>query len=172
MKIKTLIAVAAIGLLTACGTPYRATDTTVVVAPDGTQRAFITQYPSSSNVVWSRYDPSVVVVNDWDLAGWQVLDANDYAVRFNMDGEDYYAWYDSDGNWVGTAYVINDYSRLPVLVNNMLVRDYNGYTISSAHREYYKDRNAYEIVMKRSDGSKTILLVDADGNVLKSKVKQ
>ena len=171
MKLKTLLAVAAIGMFAACETPYQATDTSVVVVPDNTQRAFVVQYPASSNIAWTYYDPSVVVLNDWDLAGWQVLDANDYAVRFDMDGENYYAWYDSDGNWIGTATVVKDYSRLPVVINTTLTREYQGYTIHSVNREFYKDKSAYEVTMKRSDGTKVVALIDNDGNILKYKTK-
>jgi len=171
MKLKTFVAVAAVVLFAACGTPYRATDTAVVVAPDGTQQTFIAQYPTGSNAVWSRYDPNVVILNDWDLSGWQVLDANDYVVRFDMDNENYYAWYDSDGTWIGTAYVVRDHTSLPVAVNTTLTNQYPGHTISSINREFHRDRAAYEIVMKKDANTKVVLLVDNDGTVLKSKTK-
>src|SRR5258705_13403062 len=111
-------------------------------------RSFITQYPNSTNVVWSNYDPNVVILNDWELAGWQIADQSDYAVRFNMDGQDYYAWYDSDGNWIGTAYVVRDYTRLPVTVNTYVHNMYPSYTINSVNREYYGTTSAYEVVLK------------------------
>jgi hypothetical protein len=171
MKLKPFLAVAAVVILAACGTPYRATDTGVVVVPESTQRAFVVQYPSSTNATWSYYNQDVVILNDWELSGWAVPDERDYVVQFDQDNEKYYAWYDSDGTWIGTAYVVRDYSRLPVVVTTTLARDYADYSISSVNREYYKDRNAYEIVMKRADGSKVVLLVDNDGRVLKSKIK-
>lgn len=31
-----------------------------------------------------------------------------FVLAFDMDGEKYYAWYESGGTWVGIAYVIND----------------------------------------------------------------
>ena len=113
MKLKTFIAVGAVALLTACGTPYRATDSDTFVVSTTAQDAFVAQYPTSSNVVWSAYDANNVIVYDWDLAGWTTMDASDYVVRFDMDGENYYAWYDNDGTWVGTAYVVKDYTKLP-----------------------------------------------------------
>ena len=170
MKLNAILILAAVGTLAACGTPYRATDTTLGV-PDNTQRTFITQYPNSSDVVWAMYDPNVVVLNDWELTGWQTLDETDYVVRFNMDGEQYYAWYDNDGSWVGTAYVVRDYNALPAGINTSLRTLYPSHTITSAHREYYSDRNLYEVVMKAEDGTKVVLLVDNDGNVIKKKVK-
>src|SRR5688500_14891196 len=109
MKLIDIFAVAAISLFTACQKPSRVKDGTVGVAPDGIQTAFIEQYPDATNVTWTFYDPAVVVPVDWELAGWEVMDTDDYLVTFDMDNEDYYAWYDSDGNWIGTAYVVRDH---------------------------------------------------------------
>ena len=177
MKLRTLIAVAVIAALAACSPPYKATDTagttttsTTVVVPTGTQTAFTTQYPNAANVVWSKYDTQVMVPIDWELAGWTTMDANDYLVRFDLDGENYYSWYDSDGNWIGSAYVVKDHSKLPAPVNTTLATKYAGYTIENVNREFQKDRMAYEVEIKK-DASKIKLLVDADGNVIKEKVK-
>lgn len=70
MKIKSFFAVAAVAVFAACGTPYRATDTGTVVVTTDAQTAFVTQYPTASNVVWTAYDPTVSVIYDWELAGW------------------------------------------------------------------------------------------------------
>ena len=171
MKLKPFLAVAAVAIFAACETTYNATDSGVVVVPETTQRAFVVQYPSSTNVAWSRYNADVVILNDWELSGWAIPDERDYVVQFDNEGEKYYAWYDSDGTWIGTAYVIRDYSRLPVVVNTTLSREYPSYTITSVNREFYKDRTAYEIVMKKADDTKVVLLVDNDGNILKYKTK-
>ena len=180
MKLRTLIAVAAaVAVFASCSSPYKATDTsgtstttttTTVVVPAGTQTAFTTQYPNSTNVVWSRYDPGVVIPIDWELAGWSPMDTSDYLVRFDLDNENYYAWYDSDGNWVGSAYVVKDHSKLPAPVNTTIANKYAGYTIESVNREFQKDRITYEIEMKK-DNSRVKLLVDGDGNVIKEKMK-
>ena len=171
MKLRNFFAVAAIVVFAACGTPYRATDVSgTVVVSASTQRAFYDQYPHASNVVWSSYDPNVVVLNDWELAEYGTLDVSDYAVTFDMDNDKYYAWYDQDGNWVGTAYVMKDYTLLPSSVHSTLSTQFPSYRIASVNREYKKDRVCYEIVMKKDD-SKVILLVDNNGNVLKQKSK-
>jgi hypothetical protein len=170
MKLKQIIAVAALSLLVACETPYRATDTTIVVAPDGTQTEFVTRYPGASNVVWSHYDNTMVVPVDWELAGWTVLDESDYTVRFLMDDEDYYAFYDENGEWIGTAYVVRDHSTMPSAINTMLSSNYPAYTISSVNRQFQVDRTAYEIELKNSN-TKVKLLVDANGNIIKQKTK-
>jgi len=169
MKLKTFIAVAVIGLFTACSSTYRATDTGVIISTDAT-RAFELQYPTAGNVVWNSYDPNVVILNDWDLAGWTVIDSDDYVVQFDMDNEKYYAWYDRNGEWIGTAYVVNDFTTLPDMVRSTINTKYPGYTISKANKEFHKDRIVYEIVLKDGD-TKQVVLMDLNGVVLKSKMK-
>ena len=169
MKLKTLIAVAVITLFTACSSTYRATDTGVVISTDAS-RAFDLQYPTATNVAWSSYDPNIVILNDWDLAGWTVIDADDYVVQFDMDNEKYYAWYDTNGEWIGTAFVVNDFSTLPDMVRSTIDTKYPGYTISKVNKEFHKDRIAYEIVLKDGD-TKQVALIDLNGVVLKSKMK-
>jgi hypothetical protein len=169
MKLKALLAVAALGVMAACNTPYRATDTTVVEAPDGVRTTFTTQYPTATNIVWNTYDPAMVPV-DWELSGWGPLDRDDYLVRFDLDSENYYAWYDSDGNWVGSAYAVRDLSTVPAEVNNAVKNQFADYTISSVNREFHKDRMVYEVEAKNST-NKVKLLVDAEGNIIKQKTK-
>jgi len=169
MKLKIFIAVAVIGLFTACSSTYRATDTGIVILTDAS-KAFDLQYPTATNVVWSSYDPNVVILNDWDLAGWTVIDANDYVVQFDMDNEKYYAWYDTNGEWIGTAYVVNDFTALPGMVRSTIDTKYPGYTISKVNKEFHKDRIGYELVLKDGD-TKQVVLMDLNGIVLRSKIK-
>lgn len=169
MKLKTSMAVAVIGLFTACSSTYRATDSGVVISTDAT-RAFELQYPTATNVVWSSYDPNVVVLNDWELAGWTVIDADDYVVQFDMDNEKYYAWYDTNGDWIGSAIVVSDFTKLPDMVRDAINAKYPGYAISSVNKEFHKDRVAYEVVLKDGD-TKQVALIDLNGVVLKSKIK-
>jgi hypothetical protein len=170
MKLRIFFAVAAFSLLAACETPYRATDTSVVVAPASVNSAFVTQYPNARTVVWSNYDPAMTTPIDWDLAGWTPLTSSDYMVTFNMDGNDYYAWYDANGNWVGSTYGVRDYSSLPTNVQNTINNQYSGYTISAVNQEFMKDRMTYEIELKNST-TKVKMNVDANGNIIKSKSK-
>lgn len=169
MKLKTFLSVAVITVFTACTSTYRATDTGVVISPDAS-RAFDLQYPNAANVVWSGYDPDVVILNDWDLTGWTVLDGDDYVVQFDLDNEKHYAWYDSNGEWIGSAIMVNDYNTLPNMVRDAIKTKYPGYTISSVNKEFHKDRVAYEVVLKDGD-TKQVALIDLNGAVLKSKMK-
>lgn len=170
MTIRKFFAVGVLLGLAACGTPYQATDSTTLVVPAETQRMFAQQYPSGVNAVWSNYDPAVIVLDDWELSGWQTMDASDYVVTFDMDNQQHYAWYDSDGTWIGTALIIRDFNSLPSNVNVTITRDFPSYTILSVNREYHKDKIAYEVVV-RKDESKVVLLVDSDGRIIKQKTK-
>lgn len=169
MKLKTFLAVAVIAIFTACSSTYRATDTGVVISPNAT-RAFELQYPNAANVVWTNYDPDVIILNDWDMTGWTVLDEDDYVVQFDIDNERHYAWYDSNGEWVGSAIVVNDYNTLPNMVRDAIRTKYPGYSISSVNKEFHKDRIAYEVVLRDGD-TKQVALIDLNGLVLKSKMK-
>jgi hypothetical protein len=171
MKVKELIVVAAIGLFASCDTPYEATDTTVVVAPDVVTTSFTTQYPTATRVAWTYYDPAVGVPLEWDMTGWTILDTDDYVARFTMDNEDYYAWYDKEGNWIGSAYVLKDPQAMPTAVLNTINSQFSGYTISSVTREFMAgDRVAYEVELKNNH-SKLKVLLDSNGNILKQKDK-
>ena len=169
MKLKIFIAMAVIALFTACSSTYRATDSGVIISSDAT-KAFDLQYPTATNVVWSSYDPNVVILNDWELAGWTVIDADDYVVQFDMDNEKYHAWYDSNGEWIGSAIVVNDYTTLPTMVRDAINTKYPGYTISSVNKEFHKDRVAYEVVLRDGD-TRQVALIDLNGIVIKSKMK-
>ena len=168
MKLKLFIAVAATSFFAACSTTYRATDTGVVISTDA-QRAFDLQYPNSTNIIWTSYDPNVVI-NDWELADWEVMNAEDYAVQFDMNGRTYYAWYDQAGNWTGTVEVINDFSTLPAYVSNTITTKYPSYVITGVNQEFQINKTNYEVVIKKGD-EKMVLLMDANGNILKSKYK-
>ena len=172
MKLRILSLLAGLAFMVSCGPSYNITNpdtgTVVTVAP-GTMTAFTTQYPTATHAVWTMYDPSTLPI-DWDLTGWPTLTANDYVVRFNMDNSDYYSYYDADGNWIGTAMVMSDYNSLPSAVTATISSEYPGYTIASVQKEMKKDNVAYEIQLKNGD-TKTKLLVDANGNIIKKKTK-
>jgi len=173
MKLSHLILAA--GLITigaGCGSSSNMSSgysSTAVVVPATTQSEFMLRYPTATSIEWARYN-DVAVPIEWELTDWVVLDDNDYVVRYTMDNNNYYSWYDSDGQWVGSTYAITDYTRLPAPVNTMITSKYNGYTITSVNHEYWKDRMAYEVELKNST-SKTKLLVDANGNILKEKTR-
>lgn len=174
MKLKFLSLVAAAGLFVAsCGTTYQTTSDNAaynVNVPMNIRGGFAASYPDATNVAWNSYDITTVPI-DWELTGWNTLDADDYTVSFDMRGNKYYAWYDANGNLVGSAYAISDYTNLPYAVNTLLQQKYNTYTIDAVQREMWGSQTAYEIKLKGTDESKIKLLVDSDGNIIKEKLK-
>ena len=139
-----------------------------VSVPAGTQTAFTAQYPGAENVVWANYDSLAAVPIDLRMAGWKKMDAEDHLVKFDMKDENYYAWYDSDGKWVGSAYTMKDLTKLPAPVNaavkNAVKTKYAGYSITNVNKEFQKGKTAYEIELKKED-SKVKMLVNADGKI-------
>jgi hypothetical protein len=173
MKLKILILIAGVVALVSCGPSYRVTDqstvsTDTIGVPTEVKTAFSTQYPTASNVAWSNYDASVTPIVDWELNGWTAPTQGSYVVTYNLNNDTYYSWYAPNGDWIGTAYTMSDYKSLPPAVNTMLNDKFPGYTISSVNREMKKGQMAYELQLKNGD-SKTKVLVDDNGNIIKQK---
>jgi putative PepSY-like beta-lactamase-inhibitor len=170
MKLKILMAAAGLAVLASCGPSYRVTDgsTVGIDVPTGVKTTFVTAYPNAADVNWATYDASLVPI-DMELAGWSTLDPGDYVATFTVNGDKYYAYYDPNGEWIGTAYVITDYKSLPNPINSMITNKYTGYTITSVDRVMQKDRIAYEIQLKNGN-SKAKMLVDENGNIIKEKM--
>jgi len=165
--------IAAAGLfLASCSTSYNTTTDNAaynVDVPTGIRSSFAIAYPDATNVVWNRYDMNNVPI-DWELAEWNTLGANDYAVTFNMGNDQYYAWYDANGNLIGTATAVSDYTKVPYVVTNMIHDKYSGYNIDWIGREIVGSKANYEVRLSQGD-NKIKLLVDSNGNVLKEKTK-
>ena len=135
-----------------------------VEAPANIRTAFETKYPQATNVRWQYHRPDITDV-DWEWSGWSGLDTSDYAVSYNWDGNEYWAWYDQDGNWIGTVNKVADHSSLPAAVNTTIKNQYSGNTVVSVDRENDKNRTAYEIELDNG----TRLLIDENGKILKKK---
>jgi len=146
------------------------TATTGVTVSAETQAAFTKQYPGATNVEWSNYDSLAAVPIDLRMAGWKRMDAEDHLVKFDFENENYYAWYDSEGNWVGSAYKMSDPSKLPAAVNatvkNAIKTKYTGYSVTNVNREFQKNKKAYEVELTKG-GSTVKMLVNSDGKIIK-----
>lgn len=158
--------------MTPAGTTTATTTTShaAFAVPATIQTGFTTQYPNATSVTWAPYELTVVPI-DWDLTDWAVLSPKDYQVTYTMNGNQYYSWYDANGNWVGTSYYITDYNNgLPSQVNATIANKYSGYTIDKASQVTWKDRTAYDVKLKNGD-NKMKVLIDTNGDVLKEKDK-
>ena len=171
MKVKLLSLVVACTLIFSCGTTYTSTTSNAAYGlPENIRTSFTALYPDATNVTYTQFDAATAPV-DWELNGWTALDTKDYVVSFDMGGRKYYTWYDSDGSWIGTSTAVN-YTQLPSAVSNLLQNNYSAFTIESVQKESWKGGDAYEIKLKGTDESKTKILVDTKGNILKEKAKE
>lgn len=169
-QIMCLVTAAAL-LITSCGTTRTSTSSNAAFdLPVSIRSDFEAQYPTATNVTWTQFDATMTPI-DWELTGWDPLDADDYVVRFDLGKEKYYAWYDSGGDWIGSAYVISDHTNLPSAVSNILTTQFKDYTIESVQREMWGSQTAYEIKLRKTDDDKVKLLIDSNGVVLKQKNK-
>ncbi|MGV3527828.1 MAG: PepSY domain-containing protein [Flavisolibacter sp.] len=169
MKKLSFILSAALLLLVSCGTTYNSTGAYPAYnVPSSVQTSFTTQYPNATAVSWTQTDKVPFEVErtflDWPATG------DEYVVQFHMDNTDYYAWYDANGAWIGTATAVTNYSTMPAAVNSVIANDYLGYTLTSVTRAYRDDVVVYDVNLKRGDATAK-LLVDANGNVLKREEK-
>lgn len=108
---------------------------------------------------------------------WKRLDYFDEAT-FTKDGKDLKAYYDVDGNLVGTT-TKKDFSNLPAIAQDKIKTDYKNYTIGpviffndneandtdmALWNTQFNDQDAYFVEMAK--GNRTIILmVDTDGDV-------
>ena len=169
-QIMSLVAAAAL-LITSCETTRTSTSNNAAYdLPVSIRADFEAQYPTATNVTWMQYDATTTPI-DWEMTGWEPLDANDYVVRFDLANDQYYAWYDSNGGWIGSAYVVHDYTKLPAAVHALLTNQFRDYTIENVQREMWSGKTAYEIKLKKTDDDKVKLLVDSNGMILKQKNK-
>jgi hypothetical protein len=170
MKLKILILAIGTVAFVSCGPSYRVTDNSTVGidVPSSVQTSFSTQYPNAASVTWSMYNVDQTPI-DWEMTGWPELTDKDYVATFNMDNNQYYAWYDANGNWIGSSYAMSDYKTLPKGVTDMIYDKYPGYTISSVNKEMRKDDKMRYQVELNDQYNKKKILIDEDGNILKEK---
>lgn len=137
-------------------------------APAVVEAVFTKQYPGATNVVWSMYDSLAAVPIDMRLTGWKKMDAEDYMVQFDLKDESYYAWYDSNGKWIGSASPMKDFTKLPAAVNsavnNAIKKRYTEYNISQVNREFQTGKKSYEVELTKGD-DKVRMMVSSSGKI-------
>jgi hypothetical protein len=150
-------------------TPDIDTTSKTLEAPAAVEAVFTKQYPGATNVVWSMYDSLAAVPIDIRLTGWKKMDPEDYMVKFDLNDESYYAWYDSNGKWIGSASPMKDFTKLPAAVNtavnNAIKNRYTEYNISQVNRESQPGKKSYEVELTRGD-DKVRMLVSSAGKVV------
>lgn len=171
MKIHSIVFVAFITVLLSCGTTTNtsSSENAAFGVPQHLHNIFSRQYPGANYITWNRYTSNPPTILDWQFVGWPTINDNSYTVRFMLDTFNYYAWYRSGGEWIGSAYTIKDSKALPDAVNNTLKAQFGTYHFDGAVREFWKDEEAYEIKLKNGEANKLKILIDVNGNILKQK---
>lgn len=142
--------------------------TTTVVVPEKTKTSFETKYPKASNIVWTTYQPQPIETIEWNWYEWPSMDTSDYMVTYNLDGSNYWTWYDDQGEWIRTVTNITDFTTLPAAVTKTLNSQFDGFTIKSVDKENDKNTAAYEIDLEKGT-DKMKVLVSESGMVMKKK---
>ena len=140
--------------------------TTTVVVPEKTKKSFETKYPKASNTVWTTYQPIETI--EWTWYEWPSMDTSDYMVTYNLDGSNYWTWYDDQGEWIRTVTNISDFTTLPAAVTKTLNSQFDGFTIKNVDKENDKNTKAYEIDLEKGT-DKMKVLVSESGMVMKKK---
>ena len=128
--------------------------------PDSVTLTFKRKYPSAQRIVWMKYEP----VESDELS----MDDSYYYVRFNSDGSDYTTWYNNRGEWVKTSTKIKDTNGLPEGVNATIAAQYPGYEIVEIEKENDKNRDLYEIELKKGEEKARIKILP-NGEIYKRK---
>ena len=171
MKLLLIYLIALTTLLISCSSSNTSTSSNAAYdAPGSIKSVFSSQYPRAHHTSWTAYEVNVPIILDWEFVGWPQLKPNDYTVRFILDTFSYYAWYNTNGDWIGSAYLIKSPSALPDAINYTINAQFGAYSFDGAVREFWKDKEAYEIKLKNGEANKIKLLIDANGNILKQKV--
>jgi hypothetical protein len=134
--------------------------------PAAVEPVFSKQYPTAANAVWTNYDSLANVPIDMRLSGWgKELDAEDHMVKFDFEDNTYYAWYDSNGKWIGSAYTLDDITKLPAkvktAVQNAIKSRYTDYEISQVNRELQPGKNVYEVALTKGESEVRMLVTPA-----------
>jgi hypothetical protein len=138
--------------------------------PEAVRTSFEAKYPQAANVSWNYHEPSVNSSIDWEWSGWPQIGSDDYYASFNANNEDYWVWYDQDGNWIGTVSEVSDHASLPKAVNNTIRSEFAGYTIEAVDKENDKNKVAYEVDLVKGEDKLTALIAE-NGKVMKKKGK-
>ena len=117
--------------------------------PDKVSSAFSKKFPDAKKIKWDKENKM-----EWEA-------------EFKIDGKEYSANFDLDGNWMETEYEIKK-SEIPAAVKATLDADYMGYKIEEAGISESANGKVYEFELKQGK-KETEVVIDANGKVMKDK---
>ena len=93
-----------------------------------------------------------------------------FSARFKMDGKDYEAHFDSDGNWKESMVKV-DQSELPEAVKDGLAKSkYSDWELGKVERIDSGDKVRYRMQVKSGDIKKKVLYFTPEGKLAKDNV--
>ena len=140
-QLTVLIVITSSIIFTACGQKKN--------VPEKVKTAFSQKFPKATKVEWGREN------------------AKEWEAEFKMDGKNYSANYDNNGNWMETEYRVSE-NELPSAVKSTLSSKYASSKILVAEISETKDGKVYEVLLK-TNGEKSEVVLTTDGKVLKEK---
>ena len=114
--------------------------------------AFKKKFPKAKKVEWGKESSS-----EWEA-------------EFKMDGKDYSANFDNEGNWKETEYEINK-TDIPAAVKTVLDSQYKGYDIEEAELSENPEGKMFEFQLEQGD-TEIEVAISPDGKVVKKEAKE
>ncbi len=142
-------------------------DMDTAMVPTTVRSSFTTKYSDANNTRWSRYKPEDDGYRDTYQE--EQLDTSVFQVDYRYKDNDYRAWYDTQGQWIGTMYYI-PVEQVPTDVKSAVEKAYSGYNIVKVGEEEYKGGKKYDIKLEKGD-EKIKIHVTSSGEILKYKEK-
>jgi len=115
--------------------------------PDKVSSAFSVKFPDAKKIKWDKEND-----NEWEA-------------EFKMDGKEYSANFDMEGNWMETEYEI-DKSEIPADVKATLDTQFADYKIKEAEISETANGKVYEFEVKKGK-SEAEVVIDCDGKMVK-----
>jgi uncharacterized membrane protein YkoI len=114
--------------------------------PEKVKSAFAEKFPNASKVKWEKENDK-----EWEA-------------EFKMNGKEYTANFDLEGNWMETEYEIS-IDDLPEAVKSCLAKEFADYKIKEAEVAETSDGKVYEFELKKgSDVAEAVISIN--GKVL------
>jgi len=101
---------------------------------------------------------------------WEKENEKEWEAEFKMEGKDYSANFDANGNWLETEYEIEE-NEFPAAVQQTLDKEFSGYEIEEAECSEKANGKFYEFSIEKGETELEVLIAP-DGTVIKKKVEE
>jgi len=106
---------------------------------------------------------------DAKKVSWDKENASEWEAEFKMNGKEYSANFDTDGNWKETEFEIEK-SEIPSSVKSTLDKDFNGYKIEEAEISETANGKFYEFELEKGKTDIDVAILP-DGKLVKKEKK-